>query len=215
MKYIHLNRRLQIARMVVVCVAFASLLLMVPAYGQERIPGLSTGLTFGAAEISKDDFGTGLSARAFAEYAPFIHEIAIRLSAGYLRFEDYVELGKYPFNSKDRVLLEDAYATLGVVYRFSRGRFVPFATANLGLYRYQKDDVYPAAGPIINGTQYSPYSVVQQNRGTDLGFNFGGGLEYFMGDDISMSAELLLHSIQGEVNSEVLDLTVSFRFLPQ
>jgi hypothetical protein len=157
----------------------------------------------------------GLSGRAFAEYAPFIHEIAVRLSGGYLRFEDYVELGEYPLNSKEHVLFEDLYGTLGIVYRFSRGKLVPFATANVGLYRYQKEDVYSAAGPIIDGTPSSPYDVVRQHNGIDFGLNLGGGFEYFLGNDISMSAELLLHSIQGEVNSEILDLTITFRFLPK
>lgn len=205
----------QSIRLLFLGLALLSLFVTRSIAGQERIPGFSTGLTLGAATISDDDFGLGMTARAFAEYAPFIHEIAMRLSVGYLRFGDYVEIGERPFNSREHILLEDTYGALGVVYRFSRGRFVPFATANLGLYRYEKEDVYPAAGPVIDGTQYSPFNAIRQRTGTDFGVNLGGGVEYFFDETLSMSVEVLVHSIQGEVNSEVLDLAVSFRFLPQ
>jgi hypothetical protein len=67
---------------------------------------------------------------------------------------------------------------------------------------------------VINGTQQSPFNVVYENSGVDFGINAGGGLEYFMGDDISMSFEVLLHGITGEVSSGVVDFSVSFRFLP-
>jgi hypothetical protein len=182
---------------------------------QERIPGLSKGLTFGAARFSDGDLGTGLSGRVFLEYAPYIHEIALRLSGGYLRFEDVVELGRGALSSRESVLFEDMYLTGGIVYRFSRGHIVPFVTGNLGLYRYQKEDVYPASGVIINGVQLSPYDVVKEKTGNDFGINLGGGVEFFTGDNTSMSVEMLLHSIQGEVNSEIVDLTVVFRFLPK
>jgi hypothetical protein len=112
-------------------------------------------------------------------------------------------------------VLENWYGTLGVVYRFTRGHLVPFATANVGAYRYTKEDVFPSGGPVIDGERQSPYNIVHQTSGTDFGGNIGGGIEYFMGDDVSMSAEVLLHSIWGEVSSEVLDVTVTFRFLPQ
>lgn len=206
--YYHIQR-------VSICLVFAGLLFILPVSAQERIPGISMGLTFGAAATSDDDYGTGLSGRAFVEYAPFIHEIAVRLSGGFLRFNDYLEIGEYPFNSKERVVFEDMYGTLGVVYRFSRGKIVPFAMANIGLYRYEKEDVYPASGPVIDGAQYSPFHVTRQRTGSDFGVNLGGGIEYFLDTDLSMSAELLLHSIQGEVNSEILDLTLTFRFLPK
>jgi hypothetical protein len=212
---VHAHNHHQQIKIACFCLVLASLFFMLPVSAQERIPGLSTGLALGPALTSDDDYGMGLSGRAFAEYAPFIHEIAVRLSGGYLRFEDYVELGEYPLNSKEHVLFEDLYGTLGIVYRFSRGKLVPFATANVGLYRYQKEDVHSAAGPIIDGTPSSPYDAVRQHDGIDFGLNLGGGIEYFLGNDISTSAELLLHSIQGEVNSEILDLTITFRFLPK
>ena len=215
MRHTHTDAQLQRTRLLMIGLAVATVLMTFPSAAQERVPGLSTGLTLGAAAISDDDYGIGLSGRVFAEYAPFIHEIAIRLSGGYLRFDDYVEIGAYPLNSREHVILEDTYGALGVVYRFSRGRFVPFATANLGLYWYQKEDVYPASGPVINGTQYSPFNAIRQRSGTDFGLNVGGGIEYFFDETLSMSTELLLHSIQGEVNSEILDLSVSFRFLPK
>ncbi len=212
---LHTDTRPQYIRLFIGGLALAILLVTLPLAAQERIPGFSTGLTLGAATISDDDYGLGLSGRAFAEYAPFIHEIAIRLSGGYLRFDDYVEIGKRPFNSREHVILENTYGTLGAIYRISRGRFVPFGMANVGLYRYQKEDVYPAAGPVIDGVQYSPYNVVRQRTGVGFGLNFGGGIEYFFDDTLSMSAELLVHSIRGELKREVLDLAISFRFLPK
>jgi hypothetical protein len=199
----------------IVSLTLTTLLLTAPVSAQERVPGFSTGVTLGAAAISHEYHSLGLSGRVFAEYAPFIHEIGIRLSGGYFRFDSYADFGKYPFNSRERVSLEDTYVTLGGVYRFSRGSWAPFATANAGVYWYQKEDVYPSAGPVINGVQYSPVNIVRHRSGIDFGLNIGGGLEYFFDETLSMSAELLLHSIQGEVNSEALDLTVSFRFLPR
>lgn len=205
-------------RFITGCLTASLLVLLLagwPASAQERIPGFSSGVTFGGGTIFHDDYDFGLSARAFAEYAPFIHEIGLRLTGGYLRFENYITIGQRPFSSREQVLLENSYATLGAVYRFSRSRFVPFATANVGAYRYEKEDVYPAAGPVINGQQYSPYNAVRVRTGTTFGANIGGGVEYFFDETLSMSTELLLHRIQGEVSSQVLELALSFRFLPK
>jgi hypothetical protein len=183
---------------------------------QERKTGFSSGLNLGVARFSDGDLGTGFSARAFLEYAPYISEIALRLSGGYLRFKGIVKLGSGALSSEENVTFEDFYATAGLIYRFSRGTRVPFVTANLGIYHYKKEEVSPAAGAIIDGVQMSPYDVVTPLEGNDFGFNVGGGIEYFFKDSkTSLSLEMLLHSIQGEVNSEIFDLTLMFRFLPK
>jgi hypothetical protein len=181
---------------------------------EERAPGISSGFSFGAAKLVADEFGPGFSGQVFLEYAPFIHEIAVRLTGGYLFFGENREIGQRPFNSTEYVTFEDAYGTLGVVYRFSRARLVPYATANVGIYHYTKEDVYPAAGPIIGGVQVSPYDVTRETSGNDFGFNLGGGLEYFTSARTSMSIDVLLHSIHGDINKRVMDVNLMFRFFP-
>ena len=181
---------------------------------QERTIGFSKGLSFGAARLFDGDFGIGLSGRAFLEYAPFVHEIALRLSGGYLRFEDKVELGYRPFNSEEEISFENLYATGGMIYRYSRGKIVPFLTANLGVYHYRKEEVAPASGPIIGGVQLSPFDHVKTKDGNEFGFNIGGGVKYFTSEKTSMSLEMLMHSIHGEVDEQIFDLTIMFRFFP-
>jgi len=181
---------------------------------QGRTPGFSKGLSFGVARFFDGDLGTGLSGRVFLEYAPYIHEIALRLSGGYLHFRDEIELGYRPFNSEEEVTFDNLYATGGAIYRLSRGKIVPFLTANLGVYHYRKEDASPASGPIIGGVQLSPFDKVKTVTGNTFGFNIGGGIEYFMSKNTSMSLEMLMHSIQGEVGDQIFDLTVMFRFLP-
>ncbi len=181
---------------------------------QERTTGFSKGLSFGVARPFDDDFGIGLSGRAFLEYAPFIHEIALRLSGGYLRFQDKVELGYRPFNSEEEISFENFYATGGVIYRYSRRKIVPFLTVNLGVYHYRKEEVFPASGPIIGGVQLSPIDYVETKEGNEFGFNIGGGIEYFTSNKTTMSLEMLVHSLHGEVDEQIVDLTIMFRFLP-
>ena len=42
------------------------------------------------------ELGAGFSGRAFVEYAPYIHEIGLKLSGGYLWFEDTETVGIEP-----------------------------------------------------------------------------------------------------------------------
>jgi opacity protein-like surface antigen len=187
---------------------------MSPVFAEERNTGFSSGVNVGVARFSDGDLGTGFSGRVFVEYAPYIHEIALRLSGGYLRFEDDVTLGQGAFSSSEDVVFEDFYLTGGIIYRFSRGKIVPFVTANVGVYHYRKEDVSAAVGPVIDGVQVSPYDTVESLEGNDFGFNVGGGVEFFMNERTSISVEMLLHSITGEVDSEIFDVTAMFRFFP-
>lgn len=181
---------------------------------QERTTGFSKGLGVGGARLFDGDFGIGFSGRVFLEYAPFIHEIGLRLSGGYFRFLDQVELGYAPFNSEEEIKFENFYVVGGLIYRYSRGKIVPFLTANLGVYHYWKEEVFPASGPIIGGIQLSPFDYVETKDGNAFGFNIGGGIEYFISTKTSMSLEMLVHSIHGGVDEQIFDLTLMFRFLP-
>ncbi|GAK59029.1 hypothetical protein U27_06005 [Candidatus Vecturithrix granuli] len=174
----------------------------------------SSGVSVGAARFSDGDMGIGFSGRAFLEYAPYIPEIALRLSAGYLRFQDEVKLGQGAFSSTEDVIFEDIYVTGGLVYRLTRGNIVPFVTANAGIYHYRKEDVSAAAGPVIDGVQVSPFDTIDSKDGNDFGVNAGGGVEFFLSKNTSLSVELLGHVIFGEVDSQIFDLTAVFRFFP-
>ena len=181
----------------------------------ERTTGISEGFSLGLARCTDGDFGTGFSGRGFVEFAPFIHEIGLRLSVGYLRFEDTVELGYLPFSSTKELTFESFYLTGGAIYRFSRGKIVPFLTGNVGVYHAQKEQVAPAPGIIIDGVQMSPYNTVKLVDEYDFGFNVGGGIEYFMSGNTSLSVETLAHSILGNINNEIFDVMVMFRFFPK
>jgi opacity protein-like surface antigen len=198
-----------------VVVVIVALLVTPAAFAASRATGISTGGGMGIARFFDGDLGTGLNGRVFLEYAPYIHEIGLRLTGGYLRFSDDVESGNETFRSTEDVTFEDFYATAGLIYRLSRKNIVPFLTANVGLYRYRKEDVSPASGPIIGGVQVSVYDTVETKEGNDFGLNAGGGIEYFMSDRIAVSVELLVHSIHGEVDDQIVDLSVLFRWLPQ
>lgn len=175
----------------------------------------SSGVNFGGARFTDGDLGTGLSARAFLEYAPYIPEIALKLSGGYLRFSDKVKVGYGTFSTTEKVSFEDMYLTGGIVYRLSRNKTVPFATANIGVYHYRMDEVLPGLGPVVDGTQRSPYAIVKFRDGYDLGVNVGGGVEFFITNQMSLSIETLVHFIRGKVDDEIIDCTAMFRFFPQ
>ncbi len=210
-------KKLYVNLSVVVIVVGMTLALsgMQPILAGERSSGFSTGFNLGVARFSDGDMGTGFSGRAFLEYAPYIHEIALKLSGGYFRFQDEVTLGNGAFTSEEDVIFEDFYLTGGLVYRLSRRRIVPFATLNLGAYYYHKEDVSSAVGPIIDGIQVSPFDTVDYKDGFDFGGNLGGGLEFFTSSTTSISMEALLHVILGEVDSKVFDFSVMFRYFPE
>ncbi len=180
----------------------------------ERLPGWSSGLNFGPGWFLDGYLSTGGSGRAFLEYAPYIPEIGIKLTGGYLYFQDDVTVGKGGFMSSKTAVYNSFYCTGGLVYRLSRRHVVPFLTGNLGVYRYNKDTVEPGVGPIINGEHVSPYPVVNTKTGYALGVNGGGGIEWFLGNHLSLSLEGLIHLTFGEECDQILDVTAMFRFLP-
>lgn len=181
---------------------------------EERAPGISTGFTLGTAGMLDSDFGPGFSGRIFLEYAPFIHEIGVRLTGGYLYFGTTLDIGERPFTSREYVRFDETYGTVGLIYRFARGKYVPYATGNVGVYRYLKEDVEPAAGTVVNGVRLSPFDVTVERSGVDFGLNAGGGLEIFTSERTSLSFDLLVHSIQGDIDERIFDFTCMFRFFP-
>lgn len=207
------NRQIHVVGKSIIVMALIGLCFLPPAFA-ERGPGFSSGINVGIARFSDGDLGTGLSGRAFLEYAPYIHEIAVRLSGGYFRFKDDVTIGQGAFSSSQELEFEDIYLTGGLIYRLTRGNIVPYLMANLGIYHYRKDDVSAATGPVIDGTQVSPFDSVEFHDGNDFGMNIGGGIEYFLTRSMSLSVEVLAHKVFGEVDSEILDVTMAFRFFP-
>lgn len=181
---------------------------------EERKTGWSNGFSFGPGWFLDGYLSTGFSGRAFVEYAPYIPEISLKLTGGYLRFVDNVNLGRGTFTATEEVVYDNWYVTGGMVYRFSRGKIVPFVTGNVGVYRYRKEDVESGVGPIINGDQMSPYSVVNMRDGYALGFNGGGGLEFFVGKHASISLESVAHLTFGGESDQIVDIMAMFRFLP-
>jgi hypothetical protein len=182
----------------------------------ERAPGISTGFNLGLAWLNDNDLGTGLSGRAFVEYAPYIHEVALKLSLGFLYFKNDVTIGQGAFSATaNNVEFSDLYLTGGLIYRLSRGNIVPFLTGNLGVYFYNQEEVLPVVGPIIEGQQVSSQYTIKTREGSDFGMNLGGGLEFFVSRRSSISVEMLVHFLFGEIDDQVLDLSAMFRFFPK
>jgi hypothetical protein len=74
-------------------------------------------------------------------------------------------------------------AKVNLVYNWERGKWHPYATAGLGLYkfRFTEDDIDSSA--------------------TTLGFNIGGGAEYFLRPRDTLLVEALIHPLVGDVES--------------
>jgi hypothetical protein len=74
-------------------------------------------------------------------------------------------------------------AKVNLVYNWERGKWHPYATAGLGLYkfRFTEDDVDSSA--------------------TTVGFNIGGGAEYFIRLRDTIVVEALIHPLVGNVES--------------
>ena len=74
-------------------------------------------------------------------------------------------------------------AKVNLVYNWERGKWHPYATAGLGVYkfRFTEDDIDSSA--------------------TTFGFNIGGGAEYFVRLKDTIVVEALIHPIVGDVES--------------
>ncbi len=72
---------------------------------------------------------------------------------------------------------------VNLVYNWERGKWHPYATAGLGVYkfRFTEDDIDSSA--------------------TTFGFNIGGGAEYFVRLKDTIVVEALIHPLVGDVDS--------------
>lgn len=171
---------------------------------QERQPGVSVGFNAGAAWCLDGYLSTGVTGRAFVEYAAYIHEIGLKLTAGYWRFDDSVSAGEGPLREDVDVLFTNWYFTGGGVYRLSRKNITPFLAANLGAYNYEDEQINLSASG-------APVSDVKDGWG--VGVNGGGGVEFFSKNTYSIGIESLAHFVFGEESYQLIDVTLMFRFL--
>jgi opacity protein-like surface antigen len=79
--------------------------------------------------------------------------------------------------------MSPVFVQANLVHHWERGKWRPYATGGLGLYkfRFTEDDIDSSA--------------------TTLGFNLGGGAEYFFRPEDTVTAELLFHPLVGDVES--------------
>ena len=171
---------------------------------QEREPGASVGFNIGTAWCLDGYLSTGFAGRAFVDYAPYIHEIGLKLTGGYWRFEDTVTAGDEPLRTDVDVLFTSWYLTGGGIYRLTRKNITPFLTANAGIYSYEDEQVKVSASGL-------PVSDVQE--GWALGVNGGGGVELFSNKTYSIGLESLVHLVFGDESYQIVDVSVMFRFL--
>ncbi|PID55960.1 hypothetical protein CSB45_13480 [candidate division KSB3 bacterium] len=208
------KRCLWLERVVLCLVIFASVGLARELAAEEQTTGWSKGVNLGSAWCLDGYLATGLSGRVFVEYAPYIPEIGVKITGGYLRFVDDVTAGKGLFRASEEAVYDNWYLTGGMVYRFSRAKVVPFVTGNVGIYRYRKEKIHAGVGPIIDGERGSPYTVVTMHEGYAFGINGGGGIEVFLGQKTSLSLESIVHCSFGGESDQIVDLTAMLRFLP-
>lgn len=188
-------------------VVVAAMIIMVGASvgaAQEREPGVSVGFNAGATWCLDGYLSTGFAGRAFVEYAPYIHEIGVKLTGGYWRFEETVTAGDEPLRRDVDVLFTSWYLTGGGIYRLTRKNIAPFLTANAGLYSYEDEQVKVSASGM-------PVSDVQE--GWAFGVNGGGGVEFFSNQTYSIGLESLAHFVFGDESYQMIDVSVMFRFL--
>jgi len=174
------------------------------SFAQEREPGVSVGFNAGATWCLDGYLSTGLAGRAFVEYAPYIHEIGLKFTGGYWRFEDTVSAGEGTLKTDVDVLFTNWYFTGGGVYRLSRKNITPFLTANLGAYKYEDEQV---------NISTAGYPVSDVRDGWALGVNGGGGIEFFSKDTYSIGIESLAHFVFGDESYQLIDISIMFRFL--
>jgi len=179
------------------------------AYAQGTLQSrLSGGVDLGFTRFpdSDIDLGTGLSLRAYGEYL-FSPHLSFTILGGYMEFDEDVALGTGTFSTTEPTRFEEAYVTGGLRARFlPQGRFIPFVTGNAGIYNGHKETITLVTGEIADTTQ-----TLKSN---DFGFNVGGGFEYFLGRSVALNLQVLLHSIQGDIDEEILDITWGLRYIP-
>lgn len=180
-----------------------------PVFSQETFQSrLGGGLNVGFARFpdNENDLGTGFNIRAYGEYL-FTPQFSFMFSGGFMEFDENITLGSGTFSTTEPTRFQEAYVTGGIRARFSLlGGLMPFATVNAGLYNGQREFVTLITGEIADTT-----TTIQSN---DFGFNFGGGIDYFLNKNISLNVEILLHSIQGDIDEEILDITGGLRYTP-
>jgi len=75
-----------------------------------------------------------------------------------------------------------------VVYNWEQGAWHPFATGGVGMYRYGFSQIPRPGVPEVSGST------------TKVGFDFGGGVEYFFAPRLTVVGEGLFHRI-GDVQT--------------
>jgi opacity protein-like surface antigen len=169
---------------------------------------LSGGVDVGFARFTNNDngLGTGFSIRAYGEYT-FAPHLSLTLFGGYIEFDENITLGSGTFSTTEPTRFDEAYVTGGIRARLVPiGGFVPYIMGGAGVYNGHKEIVTLITPGIADTTR-----TIQSN---DFGFNVGGGFEYFLNKNVSLTLEVLLHSIQGDIDEEILDITGGLRYIP-
>ena len=81
------------------CMAAAIMILAAVSFSSaaERQPGISIGFNAGTGWMLDGELGAGFSGRAFVEYAPYIHEIGLKLSGGARFITNPIQVAPEPF----------------------------------------------------------------------------------------------------------------------
>lgn len=147
----------------------------VPAFGPVPARGMSAvGVSIGLAVPGDDGLDNGWTLTATGEHY-LTRRVGVRGSIGAAWWN---RTGAGDDNSMSPVL-----ATGNLVYNWERGKWHPYATGGLGLYkfRFTEDGI--------------------DSHDTTVGFNLGGGAEYFLTRSDAITGELLIHPLVGVVDS--------------
>jgi hypothetical protein len=145
-----------------------------PAAAQATAPDTgmwAVGVSVGAAMPSEELFGTGLTVGVAAERF-FTPRVSIRgqISGAFWNFTDFEEDTASPLA-----------INANVVHNWERGALHPYVTAGFGFYNYRLTE-----------------AEIDESAGK-FGLNLGGGLEYFFSGTDSVTGELLIHVVTGDV----------------
>jgi hypothetical protein len=159
----------------VLSAAAAPAFAQVPPSGPVPARGMSAvGISIGLAVPGDDGYDNGWTLTVTGE-----HYVTRRVGVrGSLAAAGGVREGAGEDNSMSPVL-----ATGNLLYNWERGAWHPYATAGIGLYkfRFTEDGV--------------------DSHDTTVGFNIGGGAEYFLTRSDAITGEWLMHPLVGVVDS--------------
>ena len=155
--------------------ALLALLVSIPpsAFAQERVPyagSMATGFDVGIFVPRSDELSNSLALNGTYEFY-FTPRISVRAGLGWAN-------PGFSVGAIDSLM--QVPLTIDGLYNWEGGRWHPFVGAGLGIHFLRFSSDLPSA----------------DNTDTRLGFNIGGGVEYFLNRTVAVKGEGRYHAIE-------------------